>query len=186
MLWLKSGRFIAWCQCHALVIVDTQHWVTFTTVGDLRERVWVPLGKAFRDGLHVKWHYCIRNVWHEGSKHTEIWERHNGCRMKVHCVLSGQERESRPGALNMLVTWFAQPLFLSLIAPEWGLRASQVALVVKNLPANARDLRDVGLIRGLGRSPGGGHGNALQNSCLENPMDRGAWRWQRVRHYWVT
>ena len=54
--------------------------------------------------------------------------------------------------------------------------ASQVAPVVKNTPANAGDIRDVGLIPGLGISPGGGHGNRLQYSCLENPMDRGAWR----------
>ena len=47
----------------------------------------------------------------------------------------------------------------------------------KNLPSNAGDLiRDAGLIPGLGRSPGGGHGNLLQYSCLKNPMDRGAWR----------
>ena len=52
-------------------------------------------------------------------------------------------------------------------------RASQVALVVKNLPANAGDLRDVGSIPRSGRSPGGGKGNPLQNSCLENSMDRG-------------
>ena len=44
--------------------------------------------------------------------------------------------------------------------------------MVKNLPANARDIRDVGSIPGLGRSPGGRHGNPLQYSCLENPMDR--------------
>ena len=50
--------------------------------------------------------------------------------------------------------------------------ASQVALVVKNLPANAGDIRVVGLIPGWGRSLGGGHGNPLQYSCLENPMDR--------------
>ena len=54
--------------------------------------------------------------------------------------------------------------------------ASQVGLVVKNLPANAGDIRDIGSIPGLGRSPGGGHGNPPQYSCLENPMDRGAWR----------
>ena len=47
--------------------------------------------------------------------------------------------------------------------------------MVKNLPANAGDIRDVGSIPGWGRSPGGGHGNPLQYSCLENPMDRGAW-----------
>ena len=51
----------------------------------------------------------------------------------------------------------------------------QVVLVVKSLPANAGDLRDAGLIPGLGRSPGEGHGNPLQRFCLENPMDRGAW-----------
>ena len=49
-------------------------------------------------------------------------------------------------------------------------------MVVKNLPANARDIRDEGSIPGSGRSPGGGHGNPLQYSCLENPMDRGAWK----------
>ena len=48
--------------------------------------------------------------------------------------------------------------------------------MVKNLPANAGDARDVGLIPGLGRFPRGGHGNPLQYSCLENPMDRGAWQ----------
>ena len=54
--------------------------------------------------------------------------------------------------------------------------AFQVALVVKNPPANAGDVRDMGSIPRLGRSPGGGHGNPLRYFCLENPMDRGAWR----------
>ena len=54
--------------------------------------------------------------------------------------------------------------------------ASQVALVVKNPPANVGDVRDSGSIPGLGRSPGGGHVNPLQYSCLENPMDRGSWQ----------
>ena len=58
-------------------------------------------------------------------------------------------------------------------------RASQVALVVKNVPVSAEDLTDVVLIPGWGRSPGGGHGNLLQYCCLENPMDRGAW-WATV------
>ena len=54
--------------------------------------------------------------------------------------------------------------------------ASQGALVVKNPPANAGDISDVGLIPGLGRSSGGGHANRiLQYSCLENLMDREAW-----------
>ena len=46
--------------------------------------------------------------------------------------------------------------------------------MVKNLPANVGDIRDADSIPGLGRSPGGGHGNPLQYYCLENPMDRGA------------
>ena len=54
------------------------------------------------------------------------------------------------------------------------LGASQVTLVVKNLLTNAGDLRDVGWIPGLERSPGGGHVNPLQYSYLENPRDRGA------------
>ena len=48
--------------------------------------------------------------------------------------------------------------------------------MVKNLPANAEDIRDVGLIPGFGRSLGGGHGNPLHYSCLENPMDTGDWQ----------
>ena len=53
---------------------------------------------------------------------------------------------------------------------------SQVALVVKNLPASAGEVRDKGLIPRSGRYTGGGHGNTLQYSCLENPIDRGAWQ----------
>ena len=58
---------------------------------------------------------------------------------------------------------------------------------VKNPPASAGGTGDAGLILGLGRSPGGGNGNPVQYSCLENPMDRGAWqatvnRWKRVGH----
>ena len=54
--------------------------------------------------------------------------------------------------------------------------ASQVALVVRNRPVNAGDVRDMGLISGLGRSPRGGNGNPFHYPCLENPMDRGACR----------
>ena len=55
-------------------------------------------------------------------------------------------------------------------------RASQVALMVKNPPTNAGDLRDIGSIPESGRSPGEGNGNPLQYSYLGNPMDRGAWQ----------
>ena len=51
-----------------------------------------------------------------------------------------------------------------------------MTLVVKNPPANAGDIRNAGWIPGLGKSPGGEHGNPLQYSSLENPMDRGAWQ----------
>ena len=47
--------------------------------------------------------------------------------------------------------------------------------MVKNLPAKAGDTKDEGSVPGSGRSPGGGRGNPLQHSCLENPTDRGAW-----------
>ena len=57
--------------------------------------------------------------------------------------------------------------------------AFQVVIVVKNPPVNAVDVRDAGSVSGWGRSPGGGHGHPLQHSCLENPMDRGAW-WATV------
>ena len=70
-------------------------------------------------------------------------------------------------------------------------RASLVAQLVKNLPANAGDARDSHLIPGSGRSPGEENGNPLQYSCLENPMGRGAW-WAtvhgvaRVGHNWAS
>ena len=57
--------------------------------------------------------------------------------------------------------------------PSW---ASQVALVVKNLPVNAGDTKDLGSIPGLGRSPGVGNGSLLLNSSLGDPMGRGTWR----------
>ena len=65
-------------------------------------------------------------------------------------------------------TWF--------IIMDWP---SLIALVAKNLHASAGDVRRMDLIPGSGRSPGGGNGNPLQSSCLENPMDRGAW-WATV------
>ena len=55
----------------------------------------------------------------------------------------------------------------------WGFPGGAV---VKNLPASAGEETDVGSVPGQGRSPGGGNGNALQHSCLENSMDRGVWR----------
>ena len=66
---------------------------------------------------------------------------------------------------------------LALLSKGFG--SSQVALVVKNLPVNTGDIRDAIPGSGSGRSPGEGNGNQLRYSCLENPMDRGAW-WATV------
>ena len=71
---------------------------------------------------------------------------------------------------TQLVNWTTRKL----------ITASQVMLVVKNPPANAGDIRDAGSVSGLGRSPEGGHGNPLQYSCLENPLDK--WTWQAIVH----
>ena len=73
-------------------------------------------------------------------------------------------------------TLFQATLSSSQLEPNKLLRLPQVVLVVKNLPASARDVRDTGSIPRIGRSPGEGNGNPLQYSCLENPRDRGAWR----------
>ena len=72
-------------------------------------------------------------------------------------------------------TWLKRRSSSSSSDPDWSFPGGSVG---KESTCNVGDTRDVGLIPGLGRSPGGGHGNSLQYSCLENPMDRGAW--------WVT
>ena len=67
-------------------------------------------------------------------------------------------------------------VYFNLNPPNRSLGASRVVLVVKNLPAKVGDIRDPGLIPGLGRSSGGGLGDPLQYFYLENPVDRGAGR----------
>ena len=64
-------------------------------------------------------------------------------------------------------------MFYKILLGNW---AALVAIVVRNPPANAGDRIEVGSIPVLGRSPGGGQGNSLQYSCLETPMDIGAWQ----------
>ena len=66
------------------------------------------------------------------------------------------------------------PLVRTFILPY--LKSSQVVLVVKSRLSLQENIRDVGLIPALGRSTGDGHGNPVQYSCLENPMDRGVWQ----------
>ena len=75
--------------------------------------------------------------------------------------------------------WGTKTSCNSIYCAVYFIRASQMVLVVKNLPADAGDIGDTDSIPGLGRSPGGGNGNILQYSCLENAMDRGAW-WATV------
>ena len=90
-----------------------------------------------------------------------------------------------PHCFHLLLLYIFQLCFyFDLVKMD---RASQVALVVMNPSANAGDIRDAGLIPRSGRSPGGGDGNPLQYSCLENPMDRGAWQaiGHRVAKSWT-
>ena len=83
--------------------------------------------------------------------------------------------------------WSAASMGLQRVRHDWATELNWTELnamasgspggsVVKNLPASTGDTRDVGSIAGSGRSPGEGHGNPLQNSCLENPLDRGDWQ----------
>ena len=89
-----------------------------------------------------------------------------------------------PATPQFMVHCYGSPRNLTQLWTQVALEghpgASKVALVVKTMPANAEDARGEGSIPGLGRSPGGGHGDPLQDSSPENPMDRGAW-WALVR-----
>ena len=80
----------------------------------------------------------------------------------------------QPTWLQCVISYCATEVFFFVYLHFYG--ASQVALVVKNPPAKAGDTTDVGLIPGSGRSPGGGNGNAYQDSCLKSPMDREAYK----------
>ena len=78
---------------------------------------------------------------------------------------------------HMACYWYQWQSNLSFrVKAKWTPLKTCSTFVVKNLPANAGDVRDKGSISGLGRYPGGEHGNPLQYSCLEKPMDRGDWK----------
>ena len=85
----------------------------------------------------------------------------------IHGVTKSQTRLCDWNELN----WIYSHYYIVLTSG-----ASQWALVVKNLPTSVGVIREAGLIPGLGRFPGGAHGNPLQYSCLENPTDRGVWQ----------
>ena len=127
--------------------------------------------------LYVSTYFPNRRIW---AGHSPLEKKAKAKKGQYHLVFvlqgtatdaahspssqSGTCKLSFPGNYTWLLS--IEPLQL------W---ASQVVLVVKKPPADAGDLRDVGLVPGSGRFPRGGHGNPLQYSCLENPMDRGAW-----------
>ena len=95
------------------------------------------------------------------------------CRWLTHGEVDDQWLSFK-GSKNVWGEEKGNPLELAVSTSNCG--PSQVVLVVKNLLANAGDVRDAGSIPGSGRYSRGGHGNPLQYSCLENPMDRGTWR----------
>ena len=104
----------------------------------------------------------------------------------THSIMEAQDFPIKYDSIFIFMKIYGRHLWL----PTMHLAAFQVVLVVNNPPAQAGDVRVSGSIPGSGKSPGGGHGNLLQYSCLENPMDRGAWRatvhrvTRRVRHDW--
>ena len=109
---------------------------------------------------------------------TKITFFQNSIFLTVGCSVMMNPRERRINFIEHFISW--------IIPNEW---ASQMALMVKSPPANAGDVRDSGSIPELARPPGGGHGNWLQYSCLENPKNGEPGRLQstgskRVRHTW--
>ena len=117
------------------------------------------------------------------SNHTKLWLMY---KLFTPALPLNHNKNLRWVLFLVLVELFPAPHLISHNASTsvrgqgpsylwWQRWASQVALVAKNPPASAGDIRDAGSIPGSGRPPGGGHGNPLQSSCLENPMDRGGW-----------
>ena len=98
-------------------------------------------------------------------------------------VSTSQEREHSSLFIGLFISLWDNEFIVSYIL-SW---APQMVLMVKNLFANAVDIRELGSIPGSGRSPGGGHSGPLQYSCLKNPMDRGAWKAMihRVSESWT-
>ena len=120
--------------------------------------------------LYVSIEYQGHPVWSVYQVRLKKCEKRNQC----------PPPPTPPPLLGKPLLFLASTFRFGLLHSCRCRRASQVALVVKNLSCNAGDMRDTGLILGLGRCPGEGHSsNPLQYSCLENLMDRGA-RWATV------
>ena len=105
-----------------------------------------------------------------------VYSKGNGTPLQCSCLENPRDGGAWWAAVYGVTQSRTRLKQLSSSSSKLLLRASQVALVVKDLPANAGDARDTGSIPGLGRSPGGRYGNPLQFSCLGNPMDKGAWQ----------
>ena len=161
---------------------ESSHW---QSVGKNTYRTFMDGGK----GLHATSRNSIvsSDSPHE-TGHVVVWSA--SCRLfKIELVFS-----SRVGLFLCDSETACQLLCISCFS--YKIRASQVVLGLNSPSANARDVRDMGLILGSGRSPGEGNGTPLQWSCLENPIDRRAWAGlqstrlqsmgsQRVEHVWI-
>ena len=132
-----------------------------------------------RDGLNLTlkilsfsfaYSSVVLNGW-SSDQHHQHWLGIYKSLVPTPDLLETLEREPSSPSLNSFCRWFWYMLiFENHCSSLW---ASHVELVGKNLPANAGGVRDEGSIPGSGRFPGGGHGNPLQYSCLENPMNKG-------------
>ena len=125
---------------------------------------------VFREQLmRTEWREECRRCSQEGC--WGRWRRHTSC----HCEdfrLLFWDGKPLDGCCRM-VCWEADSTMKISILEDF--QGRWLMLAVKNPPANAGDIRDVGFTPGSGRSPGGGHSNPLQYSCLKKPMDRGTW-----------
>ena len=151
----------------------------YSAIAFIRRRQWHPT-PVLLPGKSHGWRSLVGSCW--GSDTTERLHFH----FSLSCIGEGNDNPLQCSCLENPRdggAWWAatygvtqsQTRLKRLSSSIAFIGASQVALVVKNQLAKAGDI-DMCLIPGSGRSPGGGHCNPLQYSCLENPMDRGVWR----------